>query len=679
MVLGWNEFCTRRRHRGHRRRDTGPWPVLILLGITAGLVGCEPEPSPREPLADAGWPHYGADARGIRYSELEQVDRTNVRDLQVAWKTDLDDFDPDETQGREYRFEATPLVRDGTMYVPTPRGRLIALEPGSGEVLWEFDASPDPTRNYPEGWTTRGVAGWGDAVASPRPLCSHRIFMATVDGRLFAVDAEQGLACLDFGAQGVVTLDDTRLLGRPSSARGMISVTSPAVVVGDVLVVGSTMDKSEGGAPSGKVRALDVRTGALRWTFDPLPREQAHPAASHWPDGGIAQVAGGNVWSIMSADPERDRIFLPTASPAPEHYGGLRPGTNAFANSVVSLEASTGAFQWAWQVVHHDLWDYDVAASPLLVDLDRQGASIPAVVVGTKTGMLFVLDRRTGEPIFPVEEVPVPRSDVPGEASWPTQRVARTPPPLIGDRLTADSMFGITEEDRQACREQIRPLRNEGRFTPPSTRGTLMWPGVWGGINWSGLSWHPERQIVVTVLTRLAMVVQLHDRSAGPLPALRPGEQVIPQAGSDFVATRRPLVSGSGVPCSPPPWSLLVAVEIRADGAEVKWSRPLGRLPGSEATEDAADWGSLAFGGALITAGDLVFVAASQDDRIRAFDIETGDLLWEHELPAGGQATPMSYRYEGRQYVTIAAGGRSGIGTPGDWIVSFALPSEGAR
>lgn len=623
---------------GHHR-------AVALLMIVL-LAACDPqEPLPEVPV-DVGWLYYGRDAGGTRYAPLAQIDRSNVEDLEVAWSVSLDDFDPEHVSGREYRFEMTPLVRRGAMYVSTPRGRLLALDPARGEVRWEFDAALDHERSYPEDWTSRGVAGWTDPTAEPGALCAHRIFMAPVDGRIFALDAEEGVLCRNFGDLGV--LDPVKgpiASGRPPEGESVPSITSPPIVVGDVLVVGSTMDKNREVAPlAGEVRAFEARTGTLRWTFDPIPRDAGDPGRGEWPEGEAGEVvesAGGNVWSIMSADVDRDLIFLPTSSAAPEHYGGLRPGTNAFANSVVALQASTGEFRWAWQAVHHDLWDYDVAAPPLLIDIIGEEGSSPAVVVGTKTGMLFVLDRRSGEPLFPVDEVPVPSSDVPGEVGWPTQPVAQSPRPLIGDRLTQDSMFGITERDRQECRGILRGLRNEGRYTPPSMRGTLMWPGVWGGINWSGMAWHEERKLVLTTVIRVAMVVQLHDRFEAPMRGSRPSEQVLPQASTPYVATRRPLLSRSGIPCSPPPWSLLVAVDLGDEKATVKWSRPLGTIPGMDLYEDATGWGSLSFGGPLVTAGDLVFVAGSQDDRIRAFDVENGDLLWEHRLPAGGQATPL--------------------------------------
>jgi quinoprotein glucose dehydrogenase len=301
---------------------------------------------------------------------------------------------------------------------------------------------------------------------------------------------------------------------------------------------------------------------------------------------------------------------------------------------------------------------------------------VPAVVIGTKTGMIFVLHRETGEPLFPVEERPVPPSDVPGENAWPTQPFALLPAPLHGTRLTPDSAFGLTDETRAFCRAWIARLRNEGIFTPPSLRGTLLWPGFGGGINWDGMAWDPERRVIVTTVKRLAMFVQLHSREDYTASLANRGEglEYANQGGTPYGMTRMPMVAPDGVPCSPPPWGSIVAIGL--DDGEVRWQRPLGVPRAAEGRPDAEQLGSITFGGPLITAGGLVFIGAGPDDRFRAFDIDTGDLLWEYQLPAGGQASPMTYRYDGRQYIVIAAGGRGGIGSPGDWIVAFALPDR---
>lgn len=612
--------------------------------------------------------------------------------MDVAWVVRTGDFPPETFANRrsqvqrddarsdlrraasQIRFETTPLMLGGTLYVSTPRNRVLALDPASGATRWTFDPGIDISRNYAEGLTSRGVAVWVDEAAMPGTRCASRVFVATVDSRLFALDGADGNPCDDFGIRGVVRLGvDGGLNGR-SSPPGEHGVTSPPSIIRDLVVVGSAVGSTRRrDAASGAVRAFDVRTGVLRWSFDPIPRTADHAAWHHWAPDAARTTGGGNVWSIMSTDAERDLVFLPTATAAPDFFGGHRPGRNDFANAVVALRGSTGEVVWSFQVVHHDLWDYDVAAQPVLITLRRGGPETAAVLVGTKSGMIFVLDRETGVPLLPVEERPVPASDVPGEEAWPTQPFPIHTPLLHGTRLTPDSAFGINQADRVFCRERIASLRNEGIYTPPSLQGTLVWPGFWGGINWGGVAWDPTRQRVVTTVTRMPMVVQLQPRGqrAAETSERQMGQEYLPQEGVPYGATRMPLVGRSGVPCSPPPWASLMAVDL-IEGS-IRWSRPLGVIPALADVAGSEDWGSLSFGGPLVTAGGLVFIGASQDDRFRAFDIDSGELLWEYPLPAGGQAAPMTYRYMGRQYVVIAAGGRAGIGSAGDWIVAFAL------
>lgn len=663
--------------------------VCVPLTIACGLR----EPQGRSSDGDTiEWMQYGADAGGTKYSPALMVDRSNVRRMRVAWKVNAADL-PDAFKpttgsagGRdslgalraaELRFESTPVMRNRTLYVITPLNRVLALDPLNGATRWTFDPKLERNRGYPEGFTSRGVAVWTDHGVYPLDAaCATRVFVPTVDARLIAIDGASGTRCEDFGQGGTVYLDRGGGIAGRDASPAHLSVTSPPTIVGDVVVVGSAVRESrDPDAASGVVRAFDVRSGVLRWSFDPIPRRPTHPAWKAWRPSATISTVGANVWSVISADPERDLVFLPTASAAPDFYGGERPGRNDFANSIVALRASTGTLVWSFQVVHHDLWDYDVAAQPLLVTIRRSDGEVPAVIVGTKTGMIFVLDRETGVPLFPVEERAVPPSDVPGEAAWPTQPFALDPPPLLGTRLTADSAFGVDAADRAYCREALRGLRNEGLFTPPSFRGTLEWPGFWGGINWDGMAWDPQRQRIVTTLKRVAMVVRLHRRD-DPEGRSMPdeGREYLTQLGTPYGATRRPLIAPSGIPCTPPPWGSLVAVDLAESEASVRWSRPLGTVPWLSRFSGYRDWGSIVFGGPLITAGGVVFVAASQDDMFRAFDVDDGRLLWEHQLPAGGQASPMTYVVDGQQFIVIAAGGRSGIGSPGDWIVAFALP-----
>ncbi|MEJ2540577.1 MAG: PQQ-binding-like beta-propeller repeat protein [Gemmatimonadota bacterium] len=435
--------------------------------------------------ADDEWRHYANDAGGSKYSPLRHIDTTNVGALEVAWTARTRDFPPelfeevahegveipedDRAQGAcgachgsDIKFETTPLMVDGTLYLSTPISRVLALDPGTGEERWSFDPGVDLEQSYSEDLISRGVSTWLDPAAAPdrSGTCTRRIFVATMDARLIALDGATGRKCRDFGDEGTIDLDlDVALDGRTVDV-GDYQVTSPPAVIHDVVVVGSAIgDNRRKDVESGVVRAYDARTGELRWSFDPIPRGPAHPGAEGWSAAAMASTGAANVWSIISADPERDLVFLPTGSAAPDFYGGERPGRNDYANSVVALRASTGEVVWSFQVVHHDLWDYDVPAQPLLLELDRGGEAVPAVVVGTKMGHIFVLHRETGEPLFPVEERPVPASDIPGEEAWPTQPFPTLPAPLHSASLIPDDAFGIDDEDRDFCREWIQALR----------------------------------------------------------------------------------------------------------------------------------------------------------------------------------------------------------------------------
>ena len=671
---------------------TALWISACLEPDAAGRGG-ELEGSRGE---DVEWSYYANDAGGTKYSPLSQIDRENVSTLAVAWTARAGDFPPEMFEARahagdgslpeddraggdcsachgtEVKFETTPLMRERTLILSTPANRVLALDPTSGTELWAFDPQVDLERGSSEGLISRGVAAWDDPDPSGE-ACAHRVYLATIDARLIGLDGRTGLPCAAFGEDGTIDLSRGVAINGRRVDQGDYLVTSPPAVVNGLLVVGSAIgDNRRSDVESGVVRAYDARTGQLRWSFDPIPRSAAHPGADGWTDSAMDGTGAANVWSIISADPQRDLVFLPTGSAAPDFYGGERPGRNDYANSVVALRASTGEVVWSFQVVHHDLWDYDVPAQPVLVELERPGGEVPAVIVGTKMGHIFVLHRETGEPLFPVEERAVPPSTVPGEEAWPTQPFPVLPPPLHSTELSADDAWGVTEEDRAFCRRWMSSLENGGIFTPPSLGGIIMWPGFAGGLNWGGIGWDPARQTMVTTVKRLAMFLQLHPRAEFEGAERVEGRQYTAQGGTPYGMSRQPLVSPSGLPCNPPPFGTLVAVDL-TDGS-IRWEEPLGTIPDLADVPGSEEWGSLVFGGPLVTGGGLTFVGAGMDDRIRAFDTETGAVLWEHDLPAGGQAAPMTYRIDGRQYVVIVAGGRGGIGSPGDYVVAFGLP-----
>ena len=609
------------------------------------------------------------------------ITRENVTRLEVAWTYRTGETDPRFATTRPAAFEATPIIVEGTMYVGTPLGRVMALDPSTGRERWVFD--PQIARNIPySDFANRGVSTWLDESAPAGALCRRRIYAATAQSQLIALDARDGRPCSGFGTNGIVDLKAGLRIG-PFEPQAY-SVTSPPVVVNGVIVTGSSIgDNSRPDPASGEVRGYDARTGRLRWTWDPIPQDSGDPAYPQW-RGAVAHKGGGaNAWSSLAADPDRDLVFVPTGSPAPDYYGVLRLGDNRYANSIVALRATTGRLVWAFQTVHHDLWDYDNAAPPALVTITHDGRDIPAVVQATKTGMLFVLERETGRPIFPVEERRVPASDIPDEEASPTQPFTALTPPLSTHRFAVDQIWGPTEADRTACRAAIAPLRNEGVFTPPSTRGTLLMPARVGGANWGHVAIDPSRQIAVVAVNRIGEMVQLIARDGFDLARARAEEPI--RLGDDFeynmmggtpyVMRRRLLLSPSRLPCTPPPFGALVAIDLKT-GLK-KWDVALGSMVSVLSPEIAAktrpDWGSVNLGGAVATAGGVVFIGAALDRRLHAYDVDTGRELWHGELPASAKATPAIYRLDsGAEYVAVAVGGGGAWGA-GDHVIAFRV------
>lgn len=638
---------------------------LLALVLAVGALAQN-----KTKVSDASeWPAYGRDPGGSRYSPLAQINRDNVKNLKVAWSYRTGAADVKGRSAHNAAFEATPIFVDGTLYLSTPFNRVIALDPLKGTARWSFDPKVDPTSGYSE-VSSRGVSSWADRRSGKR-----RIYVATIDARLIALDATTGEPCKDFARDGQIDLTrDVRLVDR-----GDYQVTSPPAVIGDLIIVGSSIGDNRGvELERGVVRAYDARTGKLEWSWDPIPQAADDPARKTWQAESATRTGAANAWSIISVDRERGLVFVPTGSPSPDFYGGERKGNNEYANSVVALRASTGKVVWHFQVVHHDLWDYDVASQPMLITVKRNGRDIPAVAVGTKIGHLFLLHRETGKPLFPVEERPVPPSTVPGEEASPTQPFPQLPAAIVPQKLTEEDAWGITPADRDECRKLIKGARSEGLFTPPSLQGTIVFPGNIGGMNWSGMSYDAKRGLLIANTNRIATLVRLIPREEyNKLRQSGEGNRMKGefgrQTGTPYAMYRDHLRGPSGAPCNPPPWGALTAVDL-ATGA-VRWEVPLGTIPQLGMFAKSSEWGSINLGGSVVTAGGLVFIAAAMDTYLRAFDIETGKELWKTELPASAQAAPMTCQVGGKQYLVICAGGHGKLGTKmGDYVVAFALP-----
>ena len=621
----------------------------------------------------AGWSQVGGDLSGQRYSPLNQIDRSNVAQLEEVWRFESGDVSPTTS------LQVTPILVGDDLVLCTPRNQVVSLDAETGRENWRFDPKPNLAGIYNP--LCRGVAH-GEVEAAPadslapNASCRSRIFLGTLDARLIALDAKTGRPCEGFGVKGEVDL----LAGIGETRDGEYYMTSPPTVVAGHVVTGAWVtDGQRVDAPGGVIRGWDARTGELAWAWDPVPADRAPVTAADVAQGAEYTRGTANAWSLLSADEERGLVFLPMGNAAPDHYGGERHGLGVYSSSVVALDARTGERRWDFQTVHHDVWDYDVASQPVLYTHPggADGKGFPALAQATKMGHIFLLDRLTGKPIFPVEERSVPQGGVLGESVAPTQPFPTKPAPLHPHSLPDEEIWGLTPFDRADCRKRVAALRNDGIFTPPSAEGSVVFPGLGGGVNWGALSVDSTRGRLIVNSMRNPFIVQIVPREdAGDLS----GTDLVgaqPQEGTPYVVIRAPLLSRWGMPCTPPPWGQLTSIDLAT--GEVEWQRPLGNLRElAPAFGRFFEWGTPNQGGPIQTAGGLVFIAATMDRTIRAFDVETGEELWSALLPTSGHATPMTYRTrsDGRQFVVIAAGGHFPLGSPSDdALIAYALPA----
>jgi quinoprotein glucose dehydrogenase len=618
--------------------------VVCLLMFAAHGFG--------QSTGNVDWPRVGSDPGCMRYSELTQINRLNVARLKPVWT-----YHTNELKGRAGKtIECTPIVVGGVMYVTTGHLRVVALDAATGHEFWNFD----PLRDHPfahsptSGGVNRGCAYWSDGKTD----AERRIIHGTADGRLFSLDAKTGRLDPQFGDSGILNL---RLGLAPNVASLAYGPTSAPAIWKNTVIVGVSCGEGPDLAAPGDIRAFDVRTGREVWRFRtvPGPGEVGHETweGDSWKDRGAV-----NAWGGFSVDMKRGLVFAGLGSAAFDFYGGDRRGTNLFANCTIALDASTGSRVWHFQTLHHDLWDHDLPVYPNLITVTRGGKKVDAVAQVTKTGYVFLFDRETGKPLFAVEEKAVPLSDVPGEQAWPTQPIPVKPPPFAAQFFDETNVTDIGKANHESALARLREIRGGQAFQPPSFKGTIAVPGLLGGSNWSGASFDPTTGLLYVNSNNLPFIITLVEGKGGKRQRYGPyGHAGYPQFRDH-----------EGYPGIKPPWGLLNAINLNT--GEFAWRVPLGEYPELTA-RGIPQTGTESIGGTIVTAGGLVFVAATKDERIHAFDKRTGKLLWEHPLPAGGYATPSTYMVNGRQYVIIAAGGAGKMETKaGDAFVAFALP-----
>lgn len=620
------------------KQSTASWAITSLM------LGSAVVATPlRATLPDGDWQSYGRDVGGSHFSPLQQITPANVATLAPAWKFELKPAD--STATRLTFSNMTPLAIDGTLYLATPYARVVALDGDTGGVRWTY--------LLPEGEQVggRGIEYWGgDRKTGPR------IFVGTLSGKLLAIDPRTGML-----ASGFTTID----LKTPdvmNGTTGAYQINSAPVLFEDVLITGSKVQESPALGTSGDVRGWDARTGKLLWTFHSVPRA-SEPFHETWQGGGDVRRSGVNVWTLMTVDQKRGVVYLPFGAPTYDRIGLDRPGANLFSSSLVAVDARTGKYRWHFQAVHHDIWDLDMPTQPTLVDVKRGGRTIPAIIAMTKSGHVFILDRMTGKPVYPVDEMPVPPSSIPGEQAWPTQPIPSAPPPLVRQAMTADDIATLTPEHRQFCLDRVKATA--ATFAVPfeplrADRPVIRFPGSGGGPNWGGGAFDPATGFFIVNTNNVGSIEQMGKDAEGNWRNVGKGSSWFAQ--------------GKTMPCQQPPWGQLAAVDVSR--GTIAWQVPLGVTDSLPLALQAT--GRPNVGGPVATAGGVVFIGASDDARFRAFDTRSGKELWTVKLGASAHANPITYTgRSGRQYVAVIAAGGAYLGSPttaGDLRV-FALPT----
>ncbi|BAT59553.1 quinoprotein glucose dehydrogenase [Variibacter gotjawalensis] len=638
--------------------------TVALLGLALPFGGAS---------AQQTWSHFNGDLKAQKYSPLTQITPENVGKLRAAWRVHTGDkagpgVGPTGVHNRPMPprgkipatvWSATPIFVNDTLYLGTPFYRIFAIEPDTGRVKWTYDSKSALEALTQPDLKNRGVAYWQSVTADAGQPCQKRVYIGTMDAKLHSVDADTGQTCKDFGKDGVVDIN----VWNSAKNKWPLSILQPPTVFKDFLFVGwAGKDWEDSEAPAGSLFALDARTGELRWTFEALPKDIA------------AKTGTSNIWASMSVDEERDILYIPVSSPSPNFYGGNRLAPIPLGTSVTALKIQTGEILWSRQLVHHDLWDFDTNSAATLVDITKDGQTIPALVQTSKQGFIYVLNRLTGEPIYPIDERPVPQSKVDGEVSSPTQPYVAKPQPVVGDQFPG--IFWLADVSSGGyCTRTLKTLVNEGRFTPPSLQGSLIYPATIGGVEWGGGAVDPGKQIFVVNNTSAVQIYKLLKRDDYNKATSVGGSETggyFPMLGAPYGIQLTTFLNPLGMPCWNPPYGSISAYDLKT--GERLWNKPFGRVQkwGFYMPES---WGTVTIGGPVVTASGLIFIGASMDSRVRALDMKTGNVLWQANVSAPAVSLPAVYQYKSKQYVVFAAGGNS-ILTPrvSDEIVAFTLP-----